>query len=116
MNMLGFHSGSGGKREYSLPTIRAICERAGSESTSKTNPYLFTDFMEGGEGVIEPREESSMTTQPVDDVGNSTQDPGDGNNDHVDPTANSDEGDSEDQDDGDFDEEGIVAHLNTFTA
>ncbi|CVL05206.1 uncharacterized protein FPRN_03177 [Fusarium proliferatum] len=61
-------------------------------------PYLLTDFMESDEGVIEPREESSITTQPVDDVGNSTQDPGDGSNDHVDATANSNDWESEDQD------------------
>ncbi|CCT65155.1 uncharacterized protein FFB20_00484 [Fusarium fujikuroi] len=116
MNMLGFHSGSDGKKEYSLSIIRAICQSAGFDSTSKTSPYLLTDFMESDESVIEPREESGMTTQPVDDVGNSTQDPGDGSNDHVDATANSDDGDSEDQDDGDFGEQAIVAYLNTFMA
>ncbi|PNP85765.1 hypothetical protein FNYG_00821 [Fusarium nygamai] len=63
--------------------------------------------MESGEGVVQSREESDITAQPIDDVGNSTQDPGDGSNDHVDATANCDEEDSED-------EEGIVAYLNTL--
>lgn len=95
-------TGSVGKKDSSLPTIRAICQSAGFDSTSKISPYLLTDFMESDEGVTEPREESSVTTQPVDNVGNSTQDPGDGSNDHVDATANSNDGESEDQDDGRF--------------
>lgn len=103
---------SDGKKEYSLPTIRAIYQRAGFESTSKSNPYLFADFMENGEGVAQSREESNIASQPIDNVENSTQDPADGSNDHANATANGDKEDSEDE--GDFDEEGIVAYLNTL--
>ncbi|KAF5564956.1 global transactivator [Fusarium phyllophilum] len=39
-------------------------------------------------------------------------DPGGEGNDHIDATANSDEEDSENQDDGDFDDEGIIAYLH----
>ncbi|KAF5645438.1 CHD3-type chromatin-remodeling factor PICKLE [Fusarium sp. NRRL 52700] len=52
--------------------------------------------------------------QSVNDVRNSARDPGNGDNGRVDGTNNSYEEDSEDGDEGDFDEESIATYLNTL--
>ncbi|KAF5532641.1 global transactivator [Fusarium mexicanum] len=82
----------------------------------KTNPSLFTDFMESGKGIVQPHDQSDTTAQPINDVRNSTQGPADGSNDHTNTTASGDGDDSEDEDEegGDINEKVIVTCLNTL--
>ncbi|KAF5619235.1 CHD3-type chromatin-remodeling factor PICKLE [Fusarium tjaetaba] len=75
---------------------------------------LFTDFMESGEGVVQSRENSIITSQPIDNRENSTQDPADNSNGHVDAPANGDEEGIEGEEDEYYGEESIVAYLNTL--
>ncbi|KAF5537457.1 global transactivator [Fusarium napiforme] len=76
--------------------------------------------MESGEGVVQSRGNSVITSQPIDHRENSTQDPAHSSNNHVDGPANGDapaNGDEEDiegEEDECYGEESIVEYFTTL--
>nr|RBQ94599.1 hypothetical protein FVER53263_03896 [Fusarium verticillioides] len=76
---------------------------------------LFCVFLPSSSSFPPPSStQPDLTAKTNDDVGNSTQDPADGSNDHVDAPANGDGKDIEDEEDDYYGEESIVAYLNAL--